>query len=412
MIIQIKHFKAQNGERFSQLYKSPSDGFPLFYPTAYCTRNLRTGISHETQKDYLEAIKKLYEWLEQYKNPQTKKNIDIHDRLITKKFFALHEIELMSSYILLKKGNRNGECISGYKFNTWISVIARYMSWYAEEIITDSNKPETQTLIEKMKKTIISKKVGNTSKSRTEQRKLGKKLNDDARKELLELFENPFKGVRRAADFGSRIRNVLALRILYDTGMRIGELLGLRLGDFHIATGGDPSILEVKRYDDDLDDDRNKQTHAKTKERPLPIDEELSECIADYLKSWRSKVPNVGFKEKDFLFVNHRKGDNQGKAIEISTLESGLTKLKQQRPKLKLIHPHLFRHDWNYRYSIQAKKDGLSEIEERTTREFLMGWVENSKSAALYNKRRIQEQAFKLGIKVASHTSLRKRQNA
>jgi integrase len=408
MPLEMKHFIAQNGERFSQLYQKPSDGFPLFYPTAYCSRNLRVGFSHNTQVDYLLAIKKLYEWAEFYLQPHTGKAIDLHERLITRVFFTPYEIDSMVAFISVKKNTTNGETLVGSKINIKLSVIARYLSWHAEEVITDSNRIEVQACITKMAKMITAKKVSEGSDARRKQKTLAKKLNDDARTELLNLFNDPLKGVNSETNCGSRIRNVTKLRVLYETGMRVGELHGLRLSDYQMALGGDPAILEVHRYHDDYHDDRINQPAAKTLERPIPIDEELSNFISTYIKDWRSKVPNVGFDDNDFLFVTHRKGNRQGKASTISSFNSGITTLKKQRPNLVYIHPHLLRHDWNYRFSIQAKELGYSESEERAIREFLMGWVDDSPSAALYNRRRIQEQAFALGIKVATYTAERK----
>jgi len=408
MPLEMKHFIAQNGERFSQLYQIPSDGFPLFYPTAYCSRNLRTGVTHSTQVDYLHAIKKLYEWAENYHQQSTGKATDLHEKIVSRNFFTPYEIDSLVDFISIKKKAVNGESLVGSKINTKLAVIAQYLSWYAEEVITDSNSTEVQARIAKMESMITAKKGNTGSKAKGQQKMLAKKLDDDARKELLDLFNNPLKNVSRESNCGSRIRNVAELRILYETGMRVGELHSLRLSDYEMALGGDPATLLINRYHDDVHDDRVNQPVAKTLERPIPISEELSNFIAYYKKDWRSKVPNVGFDDNDFLFVIHRKGDRQGKASTISNFNSGITALKKQRPILASIHPHLLRHDWNYRFSITAKELEYSEAEECAIREFLMGWVEGSQSAALYNRRRIQEQAFAIGIKVAMHTAKRK----
>ncbi|MEC9411430.1 MAG: site-specific integrase [Pseudomonadota bacterium] len=411
MTLQLKNFIAQNGERFSQLYELNSNGFPLFYPTAYSTRNLRTGYAHNTQKEHLLAIKKLYEWAESCLQTSTGESLDIHERLVRQKFFTPYEIDALVSFVSVKRNSLDGEVLTGAKVNNQLTAIARYISWYAEEVITDSNKLEVQSSITKMSNMILAKKVRESSRTRTAQKTLAKKLPDEAREKLLDLFNNPLKGVEKKANFGSRIRNITELRVLYDTGMRIGELHGLRLSDFQMAFGGEPATLNVVRYHDDVNDDRVDQPVAKTLARPIPIDEELSSFIANYIKNWRSKVPNVGFDDNDFLFVIHRKGSRQGKASTISSFNSGIETLKKHTPSLATLHPHLLRHDWNYRFSLKAKELGYNEKEEQSIREFLMGWVDNSQSAALYNRRRIQEKAFELGVQVASHTVTRKLNN-
>lgn len=61
MSLKIKSFIAKSGERFCQLYSS-SEPWPLFYPTAFILRTIRLKATHDTQKVYLEAIKRLCEW--------------------------------------------------------------------------------------------------------------------------------------------------------------------------------------------------------------------------------------------------------------------------------------------------------------------------------------------------------------
>jgi len=408
MPLKLRNFIAQNGERFSQLYELDSTGFPLFYPTVYSSRNLRTGYAHNTQKEHLLAIKKLYEWAETYLPLNTGKPIDIHERLVTQKFFTTYEIDALVSFVSKKRHAPGGEALAGAKINNQLTVIARYLSWYADEVITDSNRRAAQSSITKMSDMIIAKKVRESSRSRKDQKTLAKKLSDEARNTLLYLFSNPLDGIEKKANIGSRVRNITELWILYDTGMRIGELHGLRLSDYQMALGGEPATLNIVRYHDDMHDDRIVQPVAKTLARPLPINEDLSSFIANYIKNWRSKVPNVGFDDNDFLFVTHRKGNRQGRASTISSFNSGIETLKKKYPTLAGLHPHLLRHDWNYRFSLKAKELRYNEREEQSVREFLMGWVDNSQSAALYNLRRVQEKAFEIGVQVASHTATRR----
>lgn len=411
MTLKIKHFIAKNGERFSQLYKTSSDGFPLFYPTAYCSRNLRSRFAHETQIEYLHALKKLYEWAEFYQPAGAVKRIDIHSRLITQKFFLPYEIDSLAAFVSLKKNSSDGSTLVGSKQNTMLTEIAKYLCWYADEVITDSNQTQTQTAITKMAVMINARKVKQGSRQRAAQEILDKKLTEGARIELLKLFASPQEGAFRSADLGARMRNVLALRILYDTGMRIGELLSLKLCDFNSASGGEPAILEVTRSHDDANDDRKRQPVAKTSGRPLPIEEELAASIESYLKDWRSTVPNVGYEDSDFIFVTHKKIDRQGRPLTVSSFNSGMRTLKKQRPALSKVHPHLLRHDWNYRFTLKAKALGYSKERARTLRESWMGWADNSPSSIHYDLRGIQEEAFEVGLKIMNDTNRRNSNN-
>lgn len=405
MKLKIKHYIAQNGERFSLLYDVDRDtddaadsaSFPLFYPTAYVTRQL-LGQMHNSQVDQLRAIKKLYDWAY-----QEKPEVDLHQVLLSRQFLRPHQIASLASFLRMK--DKGGSTISRTKYNSRIAVVADYLAWYAAEAIYDANATEVSSAIERMKEAINArciKKKG--SASRQEQARLEKKLSSESTMALLDLFEQPLKGINLKAHEGPRYRDVLALRILYTTGMRIGELLSLRLQDFIIASGGDPAYLIVRRNHDDQEDDRTLQPVTKTVGRKLAINDNLAKAIANYLIQ-RSLIPHVGFGDNAFLLVNHIRGPRQGLAIGISTFRSSLDRLQKKFTALREIHPHLLRHDWNYRFSIKASSLDMSAAKEQETREYLMGWVEGSTSARVYNRRYVQEQAFEIGLKMANDTS-------
>lgn len=399
----IDRYIGSDGERFSFLCEK-GEKFPLFYPTAYCSRSLRPRYMPSSQIDHLYAIKMLYTWANNI-------GIDIHARIETSKFFAIHEYDSLVNWISLKKNSRHGDSITGKKINTYLDFIANYLSWYADEVITDSNRPEVQNSINNISNALKIRHVREESPTRKSQVILKKKLSDEMRASLTIIFSTPFLLVIKKSDHGPAYRNALALRTLYETGMRIGELLSLKLRDFQPATGSDPAILNISRNHDDPFDNRIRQPVAKTSGRPIPINSELSEMFSEYLKSWRSKVPNAGFDDHDFIFINHRKAESQGQAMEYSTFMSAIATLKKKHPNLRGLHPHLLRHDWNYRFSMLMKELGVPSIQEQSTREFLMGWVPGSQSASRYNRRHIQESAFEYGLQTATLTAEKRKKH-
>lgn len=392
---------APDGEHYSQLCRA-GERFPLFYPTAYCSRSLRQRYTHSTQKEHLASIKKLYEWAEI-------NEIDLQYRIVKYTFFTPHEYDSLINFISKKKSSIKKDCISKSKINSCIASIARYMKWLSNEINKNAHQSDNSKAIDNMVDALTARKMKPGSSLRSEQRILEKKVDEAMRQVLEELFTYPIKETRKIYEQGVMFRNILAIRILYDTGMRVGELLSLRLIDFNPDIGGDQATLEIHRNHDDPYDDRKRQPVAKTSGRPLPISKELSQMIEVYLKKWRRNIPNAGFSDNDFIIITHKKGKRQGKGLEYSSLQSGIINLKRKYPALSGLHPHLLRHDWNYRFSSLATKLGINSIKEQTTREFLMGWIPGSTSASRYNRRHIQKDAFELGIKIASHTSSRKK---
>lgn len=150
-------------------------------------------------------------------------------------------------------------------------------------------------------------------------------------------FRNPGVGLHNAILFG----------LLRHTGMRRGELLSLCYSD--IDVGHEP-IVWVRRNHDDVADPRRHQPVAKTKERPLPIPMELASQTQDYFLNHRSKTPVV--REHGFLLVSHKKGVTFGQPLSQTALGSQImAKMRSLDPAFVDIHPHSFRHHFNYMLS-------------------------------------------------------------
>ncbi|WP_434666866.1 site-specific integrase [Aeromonas sp. NJAU223] len=401
MKLQIKHFIAQNGERFSLLYNVDHDdpdhaAFPLFYPTAYVTRNL-LGQMHSSQVEQLQVIKKLYNWAH-----QERPALDLHHLLLSRQFLTSCQMDSLAAYLLKK--DKKGNTVSRLRYHRSINVAAEYLAWYATEIISNANSPEIAQAITLMK-SALNARCGNRqgSTSRQRQAQLTKKLSDEARSTLLNLFQNAENGIKGETQKDSFHRNILALHIMYSTGMRIGEVLGLQLQDFITSSGGEPAYLVVRRNHDAIEDDRIQQPVAKTLNRQLAIDDGLSHKISDYLVQ-RSKISNVEFHDNSYLLVNFMRGSRQGLGVSIQNFNSSLDRLRKKFPTLSEVHPHLLRHDWNFRFSQKATLLKMNEKEERAAREYSMGWVDDSPSSKIYNRRYIEELAFDIGIRIASDT--------
>lgn len=97
--------------------------------------------------------------------------------------------------------------------------------------------------------------------------------------------------VRRAIGAARSLRDKFLLGLLYETGVRIGEALGLRQEDVNPARR---SISIVKRLNDN-------GARVKSLERTIPISPELIEGYNDYLDV------EFGLIDSDYLFVNLRR---------------------------------------------------------------------------------------------------------
>ena len=137
----------------------------------------------------------------------------------------------------------------------------------------------------------------------------------------------------------------------------------------------------------------------------LPIPLSLAEQIQSYIMQVRAQTAPA--RRHPYLLVTHRKGATWGKPVTISALSSQIfARMRKLDPAFIHIHPHAFRHHFNYELSVSidaqnAKTEGasgatksarISEARELDVRAFLNGH-RNKASGAAYNRRHVRETA-------------------
>ena len=249
-------------------------------------------------------------------------------------FLRPYEIDSLARHINAACRGKQGDTISEGKGNTYVGYVAKYLNWLANEVITDANRPEVQDLINTQHRRLIDKLTKDGSKSANAQKLIKKHLSEKAREQLDALWSNPFVSVFRPADRGSRLRTVVMLRVLYETGMRRGELLALKLKHLLESTGGEGPQLVIERNHGDSFDTRVNQPVAKTQGRIVPISPLLERQLMEYIAEYRADVPGVGFDDEDFIFVTHRSKRGQGKPVSESNFGQAVVGLRDLFPAL------------------------------------------------------------------------------
>lgn len=181
-----------------------------------------------------------------------------------------------------------------------------------------------------------------------------------------------------------RARNQVVINMYLALGIRRSELLAMRVSDIK------PSMQEVLilRRPDDVNDPRLIEPNTKTRDRVLPMANELYGLVKSYLKMRKDIVRNAG----GFLVVSQA-GEPLSKS-EVNRIFRALDVVDG----LRGIVPHILRHSFfeNLAEDLHVAKCEDSEILGYLRR--LGGWGDNSNSPRRYTKRFAQESAAKAGL--------------
>ena len=125
-----------------------------------------------------------------------------------------------------------------------------------------------------------------------------------------------------------RMRDRLILKLLYETGMRVGELAALTIGDVELDTG-EITIQQAKRHDEG---------------RKVPLVSSWTKTmLRDYIGTRKCR--------KDPLFVSNKRGPLSRRQMERPVAKYGEA-IGLEKDK---CHPHVLRHT----HAVYALKSGI-----------------------------------------------------
>ena len=117
------------------------------------------------------------------------------------------------------------------------------------------------------------------------------------------------------------IRNRAMLETLYACGLRVSELIGLKLSNLFLEVG----FVKVLGKND--------------KERLVPIGDAAIKYLTQYLEHIRSKQENVAAGHENYVFLNRR-----GKSLSRVMVFYIIKEMAEKAEITKNISPHTFRH--------------------------------------------------------------------
>lgn len=213
-------------------------------------------------------------------------------------------------------------------------------------------------------------------------------VSDEVVAELLRVVDphspdNPWR------DQHTRYRNALLIHWLLYLGLRIGEVLGVRVSDI-VAYRKE---VTIHRRADDPDDPRQYQPQTKTRARVLPVSGTLLAETQAYILNHRSALPKA--KKHAFLFVASR----TGQPMTLATVGKLFKELRERCPSLpEGLTGHVLRHTWNDAFSKKMDEGGVTPENERQARSYLMGWSPTSDTAAVYTRRYVRNKAKEVSL--------------
>ncbi|TKG95055.1 site-specific tyrosine recombinase XerD [Puteibacter caeruleilacunae] len=193
-----------------------------------------------------------------------------------------------------------------------------FVGWLSEEGVSPRTQARTISGIKSFYKFLLLEEVTeNDPTSLLEAPKVGRKLPD-----ILSIDE--IDRLINAVDLGKSEgqRNKAILEILYGCGLRVSELVNLRLSDLFFSKG----YIRIQGKAD--------------KERLVPISRRAMDEITSYINGYRKSL-RIDEESADIVFLN-RRGKKLSRVMIFTIIKNIAEKIKLN----KKISPHTFRHSF------------------------------------------------------------------
>lgn len=343
---------------------------------------LHRGVPINTSKRSVDAIGLFHSWADQ-------RQIDVDARVGSGNLFTSNEITSLAVALWdRRKGGGPAATVVGENHGYRIDQVCAYLKWRIWEIVSclpvhDSRLGNINTRLEMVVNQLMSLKGSSVSKPRGH-------LTEEQCVRLFEIVrpgsdDNPFRK-------GNQLRNFFVLLLHYELGVRKAEPLVVKGGHLKI---GPRSLITIIFTPDDPKDARLDQPSVKTLSRTLPMSPVLA-TVADRLMQQRraDKKISAAARQNPFLVLS------DGGASALS-LDSAYDIFRTLRSKFPDDFPpdfaaHHLRRSWNHRFSHACDKAGVKDELSDHVRRYVMGWSKTSEQPANYNRKAIEEQAFKL----------------
>jgi integrase/recombinase XerD len=315
------------------------DGLPILPVAKYLKHLDNTDKSSNTQKTYCYGLKLYFEFLEEIGKDYREVNINDLSNFVG----WLRNPYESNKVVGLKptKAKRTEKTV-----NLNITVVTNFYDYLfrTEEINND--------MLEKLMKQIFTGGhrtykdfLFHVNKDKPTSKNILKIK--EPRRKIKALEKNE---VEKNYNATTNIRDKFLIKLLFETGLRIGEALALFIEDFDCDYSNGHKLKLVDRGE------LPNGAKLKTGERELHISQELMDLFDDYMYEVLDELEI----DTNFVFVK-LKGENKGQPLQYQDVGALFKRLKQKTGIN--VHAHLFRHTHATIYYRQTKD--IKQVQER-----------------------------------------------
>jgi integrase len=334
--------------------------------------------SFNTKINHLVSIKLLNSYLnEKYKNENFENFLNEN---------LIEEIDGFCHWMYHKKYNKsNDSVISNQSFDIYIRAISNFLEWYFIRKKISNNR------LNEIKNKFKINLVHHPPKIR-EYKSLSE-LEVSNIKSIISINSNnnPFKNEYK-------LRNYLVIELLLQTGLRIGELLLLKIEN--VIKSDNNYYIQIAKNDNDFEDTRKIKPSIKNNwsYRIVSISHELYNLLDIYFIKYRKKISLKNKVKNGYIFIS-----NSGQPLNLNSLNSIFIVIKtkyeiQFKDKIKLT-PHALRHTFVNQlleYLIDYEKIEMELAKDKLRQ--ICGWSNSSPMPAFYAGYFINKRANEINI--------------